>query len=90
MLRKVLLSYGKNMHKRSKREGKKKRSNPTSKGLRLKKTTRGNTISGDIMQINLKVLKEGNKKLSEIFPEQCRPKEKKEAKTEEKAEQTAE
>ena len=47
------------------------------KGLRLKKTIRGNTISKDIVQINLKVLKEGSKKLEEIFPEQNKPKEEK-------------
>jgi small subunit ribosomal protein S6e len=69
-LKKVLLSYGKGMHKRVRREGKKKVSNFKPKGLRLRKTVRGRVISEDIVQINLKVLKEGNKKLSEIFPEQ--------------------
>lgn len=68
-LKKVLLNYGKGMHKRSKREGKKKRSNPTPKGLRLRKTVRGKVISPAITQINLKLIKEGPKKLSEIFPE---------------------
>ena len=37
------------------------------KGLRLRKSIRGNTISKDIMQLNLKVTKEGPKPLSEIF-----------------------
>ena len=46
-------------------------------GLRLKKTVRGNTISRDTIQINLKVLKEGSKKLQDILPEQNKPKEKK-------------
>jgi ribosomal protein S6E (S10) len=69
-LKKVLLNYGKGMHKRSKREGKKKRSNPTPGGLRLRKTVRGKIISPLIVQINLKPIKEGSKKLSEIFPEQ--------------------
>jgi small subunit ribosomal protein S6e len=68
-LKKVLLNYGKAMHKRSKKEGKKKRSNPTPKGLRLRKTVRGKVISPAIVQINLKLIKEGPKKLSEIFPE---------------------
>jgi len=77
-LKKILLTYGKAMKKRPRREGKKKISNPTPKGLRLRKTVRGNTISSDITQINMKILKEGNKKLSEIFPEQNKPKEKKE------------
>jgi small subunit ribosomal protein S6e len=68
-LKKVLLTYGKAMHKRSKREGKRKRSNPTPGGLRLRKTVRGKVISPAIVQINLKLIKEGPKKLSEIFPE---------------------
>jgi hypothetical protein len=58
------------MHKRSKREGKKKRSNPTPGGLRLRKTVRGKIISPAIIQINLKLIKEGSKKLSELYPEQ--------------------
>lgn len=62
------------------------------KGLRLKKTIRGNTISKDTMQINTKVLKRGNKKLEEIFPEQVKIKEGKisEQPTEQPTEQTAE
>jgi len=69
-LGKLLLSYEKGMKKRPKREGKWKRSEKKPKGLRLRKTVRGKVISQEIVQINLKVLKEGNKKLSEIFPEQ--------------------
>ncbi|MCX6749649.1 MAG: 30S ribosomal protein S6e [Candidatus Pacearchaeota archaeon] len=75
-LKKLLLTYGKAMHKRPRREGKKKLSNPKPKGLRLRKTVRGKVISPEIIQINLKVLKEGSKKLSDIFPEQNQPKEK--------------
>jgi small subunit ribosomal protein S6e len=73
-LKKVLLSYGKAMHKRPRREGKKKVSNFKPKGLRMRKTVRGKVISPAIVQINLKILKEGHKKLSEIFPEQNQPK----------------
>ena len=69
-LKRVLLGYGKGMHSRSRKEGKKKRSNMRPKGLRLRKTVRGKILSGDVSQINLNVLKEGAKKLSEIFPEQ--------------------
>jgi len=69
-LKKVLLSYGKGMHKRSKKEGKKRRSNPKPKGLRLRKTMRGRIISPAIVQINLKILKQGSKQLSEIFLDQ--------------------
>ena len=79
-LKKVLLGYGKGMHKRPRREGKKKVSNFKPKGLRMRKTVRGKVISPAVVQINLKILKEGNKKLSEIFPEQNQPKEKKETK----------
>lgn len=68
-LKKVLLNYGKAMHKRPKREGKRKRSNPTPGGLRLRKTVRGKVISPAITQINLKLIKEGPKKLSVMFPE---------------------
>jgi small subunit ribosomal protein S6e len=38
------------------------------KGMRKRRTVRGNTISQDTVQINLKVLKEGSKKFDEIFP----------------------
>ncbi|MEK6820374.1 MAG: S6e family ribosomal protein [Nanoarchaeota archaeon] len=55
-LKKVLLKKGFGM----------KKSRP--KGLRLRKTLRGNMISKNTVQINLKVLKVGNKKLEEIFP----------------------
>ncbi len=69
-LKRVLLTYGKAMHRRPRKEGKKKVSNPKPKGLRMRKTVRGQVISPEIIQINLKILKEGAKKLSEVFPEQ--------------------
>jgi small subunit ribosomal protein S6e len=75
-LKKVLLNYGKGMHKRPRREGKKKVSNFTPGGLRLRKTVRGEVLSEDTSQVNLKLIKEGPKKLSEIFAEQNQPKEK--------------
>ncbi|MFA4952813.1 MAG: S6e family ribosomal protein [Candidatus Pacearchaeota archaeon] len=81
-LKKVLLNVGKAMHKKSK--GVKKKNQRTKKGLRLRKTVRGQIISQEIIQINMKVLKEGSRKLSEIFPEQNKPKEKIE-KTKQKA-----
>ena len=74
-LKKILLKYGKGLHKKPKGL-KKKGSKP--KGLRLRKTVRGKTISPSIIQVNLKTIKEGTKKLSEIFPEQNLPKEPKE------------
>ena len=83
-LKKVLLKYGKGMHKRPKKEGKKKRSTPAPGGLRLRKTVRGKVISQDIIQINLKPTKEGSKKLSDIFAEKTEtPGEAPEAKPEE-------
>lgn len=77
-LKKILLQFGKGMKKRPKREGKRKRAKNRPKGFKLRKTVRGKTISPAIVQINLKILKEGHKKLSEIFPEQNKIAEKKE------------
>ncbi|MDZ4226659.1 MAG: S6e family ribosomal protein [Candidatus Pacearchaeota archaeon] len=73
-LKRLLLTYGKAMHKRPRREGKKKVSNPKPRGLRLRRTVRGRVISPDIVQINLKVLKQGSKQLSDVLPEQNKPK----------------
>ncbi|MFC1686000.1 S6e family ribosomal protein [Nanoarchaeota archaeon] len=60
-LNKELLTEGfamKHVHKQ------KKTSNPKpKKGLRLRRTLRGSTISADIVQINLKLTKEGDKPL---------------------------
>ncbi len=75
-LKRVLLEYGKGMHKRVRREGKKKISNKTPKGLRLRKTVRGRVLSQEIIQINLKVIKEGKKPLSEVFEGQAKGKSK--------------
>ena len=66
-LKRILLTYGKGMKKRPKYEGKKKRNNNRPKGLRLRKGVRGKVISEAITQINLKVVKAGNKPLEEIF-----------------------
>ena len=63
-IKKVLLGYGKGMHKKPKGDKKK---NTSAGGLRLRKTVRGKTISENISQINMKVVKAGNKKLEEIF-----------------------
>ena len=72
-LKKLLLEVGRGMHKRSK--GVKKKNPRTQKGLRQRKTVRGKVLSPEVIQINLKVIKEGSKKLSDIFPEQNKPKE---------------
>ena len=73
-LSKVLLTYGKYMAKKPRREGKKQVGKNRPKGLRLRKTVRGKVISLAVTQINLKIIKEGSKKLQEIFPEQNQPK----------------
>ncbi len=62
-LKRVLLKYGRGMRERKPR------------GMRKRKTVRGNTISPDIVQINLAVKKAGSKPLTEIFPDQCKKKE---------------
>lgn len=74
-LKRELLGYGFSMHKKPKGL-KKKKPNRKPDGLRMRKTVRGNTISKDTVQINLSVVKQGHKKLEEIFPEQNKPKEK--------------
>ncbi len=74
-LKKILLSYEKGMKTKPRHEGKKKFSNSNPKGLRLRKTVRGKVISPEIIQINLRTIKEGKKKLSEVFPEQNKAKE---------------
>ena len=65
--KKLLLTYGKGMKKRPRKEGKKKRPNSTPGGLKLRKKVHGKVISEDISQINLKSVKDGSKPLSEIF-----------------------
>ena len=71
-LKKGLLSLGWGMHKRPRKEGKRKVQTPH--GLRKRKTVRGKTISESVKQINLKVIKAGHKHLKDIFPEQNQPK----------------
>jgi small subunit ribosomal protein S6e len=63
-LHKVLLGYGKGMHKKPKGETK---VNRRPKGLRIRKTVRGKEISLDTVQINTKVLKEGKKKFDSLL-----------------------
>ena len=69
-LKRVLLKKGFSLHKlklKKKTANRKK----IERGLRKRRTVRGNTISSDISQINLKVLKEGGKKFDEIFPKKA-------------------
>ena len=48
------------------------------KGIKQRRTIRGNIIDEHIAQINLKVVKEGSKKLEEIFAKEAPAEEKKE------------
>lgn len=73
-LKHLLLTKGWGMHKRPK--GRRKKVPPQPAGLRMRKTVRAKTISQAVVQINLKVVKHGAKKLAEIFPDQNKPKEK--------------
>jgi small subunit ribosomal protein S6e len=41
---------------------------PTEKGMRMRKTVRGNTISDETMQVNAKVVEYGEKPLADLFP----------------------
>jgi len=50
---------------------------PPKKGVRKRKTVRGNTISFDIVQINCKVVKKGEKPLEEIFKKEEKKEEQK-------------
>jgi len=64
-LKRVLLTKGFGLKKKHK---KKKTSDPTLvKGIRMRRTLRANTISADIVQINLKMTKEGPKSLAEML-----------------------
>ncbi len=83
-LRRVLLTKGWGMHKKPRREGKKKVQTPH--GLRLKKTIRGKELSEKTVQVNFNVVKEGAKTLNEIFPEQNKAPEPEVKATEAKAE----
>ena len=67
-LKKVLLGYGKGM--KNKPKGLKKRPVRHPEGLRMRRTQRGKVISPAISQINTQIIKEGHKKLKDIFPEQ--------------------
>lgn len=73
-MKRIILTYGWGMHKRPRKAGKKPRQSP--EGLRLRKTVRGTQISEKTAQINCIVTKHGDKPLTEVFPDQNKPKEK--------------
>jgi small subunit ribosomal protein S6e len=53
---------------------------PRLKGERRRKTVRGNTISEDIVQINCKIVKRGEKPIEELVPKKAKAEEKVEKK----------
>ncbi len=69
--RRLLLSEGKSFK-------------PLEKGIRKKKSVRGNTINQDIVQINMKVAKEGSKPIDNLIKIEDKGENPKEAKTENK------
>jgi small subunit ribosomal protein S6e len=67
-LKRVLFTKGWGFTTKPKGESKK---NPRfQKGLRMRKTVRGQTISDKSLQINIKVLKPGKTPLATVFPDQ--------------------
>jgi small subunit ribosomal protein S6e len=74
--KKVLLSFPPGFH-------------PLKSGQRRKKSVRGNTISSEIIQVNAKVLKYGNKSIEELFGvKKEKPKEEAKAEKPKEAEKT--
>lgn len=70
-LKRVLLTKGFGLKKRHK---KKKTSNPKLvKGVRQRRSIRGSTISPDIVQINFKLVKEGDKSLAAMLGKEEKP-----------------
>ncbi len=63
---------------------------PKIKGQRKRKFVRGDTISQDIVQINAKVIKKGEKSLEELLPQKPKEKKTEEKKVEEKKEEKKE
>ncbi|MFH1101037.1 MAG: 30S ribosomal protein S6e [Methanobacteriota archaeon] len=57
---------------------------PKVRGKRMKKSVRGNTINQDIVQINMKVVKEGAKPIEQIITVEKKPEEQKPAVEEKK------
>ncbi len=63
---------------------------PTKKGERRRKIVRGDTLSADIMQVNAKITKKGEKPIDQIIPQKAKKEEPKEEKKEQKAEEKVE
>ena len=75
-LKKVLLEHGKGLKKKPRKEGKKMRAYSDPRGLRMKKTVHANLITGDIMQVNLKVTKAGSNSIAKILGKEEKAEEK--------------
>ena len=80
-LKRVLLTYGKGMHRKPKKEGKKKLSNSNPKGLRLRKTVRKTTqiktedkrapVGPPSQQLQAKTFLPGIRRQTKKFQKQC-------------------
>ncbi|HLC36270.1 MAG TPA: S6e family ribosomal protein [archaeon] len=89
-LKKIFIKEGTGFKPRIKVKKKKTSESKTRKfvkGVRVRKTVRGNTIADDVHQINLIVTKEGKQKLEEIFKKEEKAEAQQEAKKEEKQEE---
>lgn len=82
-LKRVMLKKGFCLRKLKKKKKTSKARPKIRKGFRKRRVVRGNTISSDIVQINLKILKEGKKSIASVLG-------KEEAKAEKPAEQASE
>ena len=65
-IKRVLLTRGFGFHK-LKIKKKNAIRKPISKGMRKRRTLRGNAVTPDVVQINLKVLKHGSKPVAELL-----------------------
>lgn len=63
---------------------------PGERGMRKKKTVRGNTVSQDIVQINMKVIKHSSRSIDQLIKTEAKEKPKEETKVEEVKEKTIE
>jgi len=60
--------------------------NATEKGMRKKKSVRGNTINQDVVQINMKVVKHSSRPIEKLISSEEKPKSDKKENIEEKVE----
>ena len=69
--RRVLLTKGFGFHRLKLRKKNAVRK-PISRGMRKRRTLRGNAITADVVQINLKVIKQGSKSIAEMLGKEAK------------------